>query len=80
MRRYLAKQLPTKVFDQYKKRDGMDIVPATLSAFEKDYQQGKYMTELTALPCAHLFSKRRAQSMMFNQILAYMLKLAMPDV
>ncbi|MCD6046685.1 MAG: hypothetical protein K0S08_332 [Gammaproteobacteria bacterium] len=79
MRRYLAKQLPTKVFDQYKKRDGMDIVPATLSAFEKDYQQGKYMTELTALPCVHLFSKRRAQSMMFNQILAYMLKLAMPD-
>lgn len=39
MRKYLAKKIKSGIFDNYEKKHGLDISPATVESFKKQYKQ-----------------------------------------
>ena len=42
IRRYLARQMPGAVFDTYQKKEGLNILPATMDYFKPQFLDGVF--------------------------------------
>ena len=72
MRRYLAQIMPTASFNTYKKKEGLNIMPATLDAFKTQQDSGFFHNEFQLLPKALTYDKSPHKTMI-KTIQAYML-------
>jgi asparagine synthase (glutamine-hydrolysing) len=72
MRRYLAKVMPAVPFDTYKKKEGLNIVPATMDTFKTQWHSGRFQNEFQSLPKTHTHDKSPHKSMV-KTIQAFML-------
>lgn len=50
MRRYLAQIMPLAPFNTYKKKEGLNIMPATMDTFKAQWSSGLFQTEFHSLP------------------------------
>lgn len=71
IRQYLSQHIP--LFNNYRKQEGLGIVPATFDKFKQNYQQGHYQAEFNDLPYAHLIKHRHAPTELNNRIKGFML-------
>ena len=72
MRRYLAKVMPAVPFDTYKKKEGLNIMPATMDTFKAQWSSGLFQNEFQSLPKTHTHDKSPHKSMV-KTIQAFML-------
>jgi asparagine synthase (glutamine-hydrolysing) len=72
MRRYLAQIMPTAPFDTYKKKEGLNIMPATMDTFKTQWHSGRFQNEFQSLPKTHTHDKSPHKSMV-KTIQAFML-------
>jgi asparagine synthase (glutamine-hydrolysing) len=72
MRRYLAKIMPTVPFDTYKKKEGLNIMPATMDTFKAQWNEGLFQTEFHSLPKT-LTQDKSPHKTMIKTIQAFML-------
>ncbi len=73
LRRYLAQQLPTALFDTYQKKEGLSILPATMDYFKPRFFADAYNDEFSALPYPALIQDKLAHKRMTKTIQAFML-------
>lgn len=50
MREYLAKYTPGNIFHDYRKKDGLGIVPSAFNVFQEKFNQGSYQSIFQDLP------------------------------
>ena len=74
MRRYLASHLPASVFDSYHKKEGLNILPATMDYFKPKFSDGLFDEQFKSLPYAELIQDKMQHRMMIKSIQAFMLK------
>ncbi|MDF1646981.1 MAG: asparagine synthase-related protein [Legionellaceae bacterium] len=79
MRRYLARQMPSAVFDDYQKREGLNILPATVDYFKPKFLAGDFDEHFQALPYQHLIQDNMQHRVMIKSIQAFMLKAFQSD-
>ena len=72
MRRYLAKIMPTVPFDTYKKKEGLNIMPATMDTFKTQWDSGFFQNEFQSLPKTRTQDKSPHKTMI-KTIQAFML-------
>ena len=72
MRRYLAKVMPAVPFDTYKKKEGLNIMPATMDTFRMQWNSGLFQKEFQSLPKTYTHDKSPHKSMV-KTIQAFML-------
>ncbi|NCT57492.1 MAG: hypothetical protein GW760_07300 [Legionella sp.] len=72
MRRYLAHIMPGAPFDAYTKKEGIDIVPATMDTFKAQWHSGAFQDAFKALPSTLTQDKSPYKSML-KSIQAFML-------
>lgn len=72
MRRYLAKIMPAVPFDSYKKKEGLNIMPATMDTFKTQWGSGLFQNEFQLLPKA-LTHDKSPHKAMIKTIQAFML-------
>jgi len=73
IRQYLSQHSPSALFNNYRKQEGLGIVPATFDKFKQNYQQGHYQAAFNDLPYAHLIKHRHAHTELSNRIKGFML-------
>ena len=71
IRRYMKQYLP--VFDNYKKSEGLHILPGTMEKFKRNYEQGVYNDAFKNLPYKEHIEKNTGYNQLINLIHAYML-------
>ena len=74
IREYLAKHTPENLFHDYRKKDGLDIVPSTLNLFQEKFNQGCYQSIFQGLPYAALIKSKYKHIELRNMIKGYMLQ------
>ena len=72
MRRYLAQIMPTAPFNTYKKKEGLNIMPATMDTFKAQWDSGLFQTEFHPLPKS-LTQDKSPHKAMIKAIQAFML-------
>ena len=72
MRRYLANVMPAAPFDTYKKKEGLNIMPATMDTFKAQWGSGRFQNEFQSLPKAFTEDKSPHKTMI-KTIQAFML-------
>ena len=72
MRRYLAKIMPAVPFNTYKKKEGLNIMPATMDTFKTQWGSGLFQNEFQSLPNA-LTQDKSPHKVMIKTIQAFML-------
>ena len=72
MRRYLAKVMPAVPFDTYKKKEGLNIMPATMDTFKTQWHTGRFQNEFQSLP-KKLTQDKLPHKTMIKTIQAFML-------
>lgn len=72
MRRYLAQIMPAAPFNTYKKKEGLNIVPATMDTFKTQWNEGLFQTEFHSLPKI-LTQDKSPHKTMIKTIQAFML-------
>ena len=72
MRRYLAKIMPAVPFDTYKKKEGLNIMPATMDTFKTQWDSGFFQNEFQSLPKTRTQDKSPHKTMI-KTIQAFML-------
>ena len=72
MRRYLAKIMPAVPFDTYKKKEGLNIMPATMGTFKTQWSSELFQNEFQSLPKA-LTHDKSPHKAMIKTIQAFML-------
>lgn len=75
MRRYLAKVMPAVPFDTYKKKEGLNIMPATMDTFKAQWGSGLFDNEFQSLPKI-LTQNKSSFKVMIKTIQAFMLNQA----
>ena len=73
MRRYLGAHLPDNIFNRYKKRDGLGILPATLALFAREFESGTFRHEFQSLPFLDKLDHSPPRISLIHHIQAYML-------
>ena len=73
MRRYLANIMPAVPFDAYKKKEGLNIVPATMDTFQAQWDSGRFKNEFQSLQKT-LTQDKLPHKVMIKTIQAFMLK------
>ena len=72
MRRYLTQIMPAAPFNTYKKKEGLNIMPATLDTFKVQWGDGLFQNEFQSLPKA-LTHDKSPHKAMIKTIQAFML-------
>lgn len=72
MRRYLAQIMPTAPFNAYKKKEGLNIMPATMDTFKAQWGDGRFQNEFQSLPTTLTHDKSPFKAMI-KTIQAFML-------
>ena len=72
MRGYLAKVMPAVPFDTYKKKEGLNIMPATMDTFKAQWSSGLFQNEFQSLPTS-LIQDQSPHKSMIKTIQAFML-------
>lgn len=72
MRRYLAQVMPTAPFNTYTKKEGLNIMPATMDTFKAQWGSGCFQNEFQSLPKA-LTHDKSPHKAMIKTIQAFML-------
>jgi asparagine synthase (glutamine-hydrolysing) len=72
MRRYLAQIMPTAPFNTYKKKEGLNIMPATMDTFKAQWGSGLFQNEFQSLPKT-LTHDKSPHKAMIKTIQAFML-------
>ena len=72
MRRYLAQIMPAAPFNTYKKKEGLNIMPATMDTFKARWGSGVFQNEFQSLPKA-LTHDKSPHKAMIKTIQAFML-------
>ncbi len=72
MRRYLTQIMPAAPFNTYKKKEGLNIMPATMDTFKTQWGCGLFQNEFQSLPKALTYDKSLRKTMI-KTIQAYML-------
>ena len=72
MRRYLAQIMPTAPCDTYKKKEGLNIMPATMDTFKAQWGSGRFQNEFQSLPKTFTEDKSPHKTMI-KTIQAFML-------
>ena len=73
MRRYLARYIPNNIFDNYNKKEGLAILPATMDTFKAQWKAGKFHDAFHELPYKHLIRDVSSHKTMIKTIQAFML-------
>jgi asparagine synthase (glutamine-hydrolysing) len=71
---YLERRLSSKIFEAYKKREGLDILASTYTLFKEKYEQGAFQKEFGNLPYPQYVKKKCPHLTMIKEIEAFMLK------
>lgn len=74
IREYLAKHTPDNLFHDYRKKDGLGIVPSTFSLFQDKFEQGCYQAIFQDLPYAERIKSKYKPIEIRNTIKGYMLQ------
>jgi len=74
IRRYLAQELSQEIFANYRKKDGLGIVPSTFELYQQNFKQGCYQQAFKDLPYQHLIHNKNKPIELRNYIKGYMLK------
>ena len=74
MRQYLAQYLPASVFNNYQKKEGLNIVPAAIDGFKPQFFDGAFDAYFEDLPYPKLLKDKMDHRMMIKKIKALMLK------
>ena len=72
MRRYLAQIMPAAPFNSYKKKEGLNIMPATMDTFKAQWDGGLFQAEFHPLPTT-LTQDKSPHKAMIKAIQAFML-------
>jgi asparagine synthase (glutamine-hydrolysing) len=72
MRQYLAQVMPTVPFKTYKKKEGLNIMPATIDTFKAQWNSGVFQNEFQSLPKT-LTQDKLPHTTMIKTIQAFML-------
>ena len=72
MRRYLAQIMPAAPFNTYKKKEGLNIMPATMDTYKAQWDNGVFQTEFHPLPKT-LTQDKSPHKSMIKTIQAFML-------
>jgi hypothetical protein len=72
MRRYLAQIMPAAPFNTYKKKEGLNIMPATMDTFKAQWDSGLFQNEFQSLPKTLTYDKSPFKAMI-KTIQAFML-------
>lgn len=73
MRRYLAQLMPSAPFNAYHKKEGLDIMPATMDAFKAQWAKGVFQDAFESLPFAALTQDPTPHRAMIKTVKAFML-------
>ena len=74
LRQYLS-QFPTgELFNHYKKKEGLAIVPSTFDLYKQNYEKGCYQQEFNNLPYPQHIRHKSLNIELRNNIKGYMLK------
>lgn len=74
IRRYLKQFFPHDIFSGYLKKEGLDIVPATMTHYQDQFTKGQYAQAFQNLPYEHLISPTPHPIRLRHSIKGYMLK------
>ncbi|MDX2345564.1 MAG: asparagine synthase-related protein [Legionella sp.] len=74
IRRYLARYLPASIFDDYQKKTGLNILPATMDLYKTKYSEGAYQEAFHGLPYPELVQDKLEHMTMVKSARAFMLK------
>jgi len=74
MREYLAQHTPGNLFNDYRKKDGLGIVPSTFNLFQDKFNQGCYHAIFQDLPYAERIKSKYKPIELRNTIKGYMLQ------
>ena len=72
LRRYLAQMMPAAPFNTYKKKEGLNIMPATIDTFKAQWSTGRFQNEFQSLPKVFTEDKSPHKTMI-KTIQAFML-------
>lgn len=74
MRRYLNQFFPNGIFSEYLKKEGLDIVPSTMTHYQNKFVSGEYRDAFRDLPLKHLIENQTHPIRLRHSIKGYMLK------
>tara|TARA_R110002126_G_scaffold239409_1_gene382696 strand:- start:120595 stop:122175 length:1581 start_codon:yes stop_codon:yes gene_type:complete len=74
IREYLAQHTPGNLFNDYRKKDGLGIVPSTFNLFQDKFNQGCYHAIFQDLPYAERIKSKYKPIELRNTIKGYMLQ------
>jgi asparagine synthase (glutamine-hydrolysing) len=74
IRQYLSQFLPEDLFDTYRKKGGLPIVPSTFDLYQRNYAQGCYQAVFKDLPYSHLIKNKHQPIELRNNIKGFMLR------
>ncbi len=76
IRRYMAQYLPASIYNNYKKRTGLDIFPATAHLYKTAFHAGEYQSAFENLPYLELRKDKLEHMRMMKAARAFMLKIS----
>jgi asparagine synthetase B (glutamine-hydrolysing) len=79
IRRYLARYLPASIFDNYHKKTGLNILPATMDVYKTQFSEGVFKKTFDALPYSELMQDKTEHMRMVKSVRAFMLKSWLAD-
>lgn len=74
IRRYLNRFFPNGIFSEYLKKEGLDIVPSTMTHYQNQFLKGHYKEAFQNLPFQHLIQNQPYPLKIRHSIKGYMLK------
>ena len=72
LRRYMAQHVPAFIFNQYEKKKGLAIIPATFELFKRQLASGMHDAAFQALPYPALVKHTDEHRQTVKKIHAYM--------